>query len=134
MILGSNEEVVEVSSQPASMLGMGDGSLDENSSRLSKDEPDKVRDVWICRGINIYMSCIKIEDDLEDRHYGTIPKKHEMKKTKANDILTVFSQCCSVTFTHSKKKHHESIKGCWCMICGSVQCIRYDRNEGTLPF
>ena len=61
VIPGSNEEVVEVSSWPASMLGLGDGSLDENSSRLSEDEPDEVRDVWICRGINIYMSHMKIE-------------------------------------------------------------------------
>ena len=61
VISGSNEEVVEVSSWPASMLGMRDGSLDENSSRLSEDECDKVRDIWICRGINIYMSHMKIK-------------------------------------------------------------------------
>ena len=61
VIPGSNEEVVEVLSRPASMLGMGDGSLDENSSRLSEDKPDEVRDVWICRGINVYMSHMKIE-------------------------------------------------------------------------
>ena len=61
VIPGSNEEVVEVSSWPASMLGMRDGSLDENSSRLFEDEHDEVRDIWICRGINIYMSCMKIK-------------------------------------------------------------------------
>ena len=54
-----------------------------------------------------------------DEHRVTLLQAIKTKKRQADDVLTIFSDRCTVKFSHSMGDVEMS-KGCWCNACKSV--------------
>ena len=54
--------------------------------------------------------------NLSDDDNASIPRELPVKKQRATDLLTIFSDTCMVKFCHPDGKV-ESLKGRWCKVC-----------------
>ena len=56
------------------------------------------------------------DDELEEQYHAPLPEVLEKKK-KAKDLLTIFSEKCSVKFSFPASGKVEVLTGRWCNEC-----------------
>jgi len=104
---GSDEAEVSLQSRPGSEGGSDNGSTDElGEVRLIK-----------MNSISFYDS--EQEAGPTDHHHVALPSQLNTKKQQADDMLTIFSDRCTVKFTYDDGTS-ETLIGRWCSVCESV--------------
>lgn len=66
-----------------------------------------------------YQSNISDVQDITDQHRAVVPDVLPTKKNKASDVLTIFSDRCTVKFCQ-RDGLVDTLKGRWCNVCRSV--------------
>ncbi|KAH7902920.1 hypothetical protein BJ138DRAFT_1108115 [Hygrophoropsis aurantiaca] len=57
------------------------------------------------------------DDELGPEYEAALPPELKTKKRKADDLLTVFSERCTVKFRNASTGVIETLTGCWCNVC-----------------
>lgn len=84
--------------------------------RSDEDSSDEVRQ-GLHPTLNRILHTLRQDaSDLEDRHIAEIPENLNVKKERAKDLLTIFSDLVTVKFKHAGDED-ETVKGRWCLQC-----------------
>lgn len=106
------ELLIEEEIEELAILG---GSGDSEGNSAEEEEPELsevcVATCCIC-SINVSLEQ-DVGDELDEQHCAPLPEKLEMKKDKAADIYTIFSERKMVQFSSVNGKS-QTLKGCWC--------------------